>query len=76
MTLSAATRAERRDNPFAHVKAAEWGKGLGTLYRITRLTMRHPWQAGIAILSTIIACTFQLIIPRPSSLRPFGVRSR
>jgi ATP-binding cassette subfamily B protein len=64
VTLSAATRAERRDNPFAHVKAAEWGKGLGTLYRITRLTMRHPWQAGIAILSTIIACTFQLIIPR------------
>jgi ATP-binding cassette subfamily B protein len=64
VTLIAATRPERRDDPLAHVKAAEWGKGLGTLWRITRLTARHPWQASISILATIIACTFQLIIPR------------
>lgn len=64
MTLIAAARPQRRDDPFAHVKAAEWGKGLGTLLRIMRLTARHPWQAGISIIATIIACTFQLMIPR------------
>lgn len=64
MTLRAATRPEERDNPLAHVKAAEWGKGLNTLVRITRLTLRHPWQAATAILSTLIAATLQLIIPR------------
>ncbi len=64
MTSHALTRAETRDRSFAHVRAAEWGKGLGTLARITRLTLRHPWQASAAILATLVAATLQLIIPR------------
>lgn len=64
MTISAATRAVEHENSLAHVKAAEWGKGLGTLIRITRMTLRHPWQVAIAILATLIAATLQLFIPR------------
>ncbi len=64
MSSHAATRAETRDRPLAHVRAAEWGKGLGTLARITRLTLRHPYQAGIALVATLIAASLQLVIPR------------
>ncbi|SHF56273.1 ATP-binding cassette, subfamily B [Kaistia soli DSM 19436] len=64
MTLTAATRAEQRETSLAHVKAAGWGKGLGTLARITRLTLRHPWQASAAVLATLVAATLQLVIPR------------
>lgn len=64
MTISAATRAVEREDSLAHVKAAEWGKGLGTLLRITRMTLRHPWQVATAILATLIAATLQLFIPR------------
>ncbi len=45
------------------MEAAGWGRGLGTLLRITRMTLRHPWQVSIAIGSTIIAAGLQLMIP-------------
>src|SRR5690606_40880914 len=51
-------------NSFAHVEAAGWGQGLGTLMRITRMTLRHPWQVTIAIGSTVVAATLQLSIPQ------------
>ncbi|MDG4889776.1 ABC transporter ATP-binding protein [Mesorhizobium sp. WSM4887] len=53
-----------RSKSFAHVAAASWGKGLGTLLRILRLTLRHPWQVAVSILSTFIVATLQLFIPR------------
>jgi ATP-binding cassette subfamily B multidrug efflux pump len=56
--------AERRPNAFAHVAKASWGKGVGTLWRITRLNLRHPWQVTICFVSTFIAATLQLLIPR------------
>ena len=43
---------------------ASWGKGLSTLLRITRMTLRHPWQVAITIVSTFVAATLQLFIPR------------
>jgi ATP-binding cassette subfamily B multidrug efflux pump len=46
------------------VEAAGWGRGLGTLLRITRMTLRHPWQVAIAIGSTIVAASLQLSIPQ------------
>jgi ATP-binding cassette subfamily B multidrug efflux pump len=55
-------RASR--DPFAHVTAAGWGRGLNALVRITRMTMRHPWQAGLALGTTVVAATLQLMIPR------------
>jgi ATP-binding cassette, subfamily B, multidrug efflux pump len=56
--------ATKRRNSFAHVEAAGWGRGLSTLARITRMNLRHPWQVAIAIGSTIIAATLQLLIPQ------------
>jgi ATP-binding cassette subfamily B multidrug efflux pump len=55
-------RASR--DPFAHVTAAGWGRGVNALVRITRMTMRHPWQAGLALGTTVVAATLQLMIPR------------
>ena len=56
--------AKRRANAFSHVAKASWGRGVGTLWRITRLNLRHPWQVTICIVSTFIAATLQLMIPR------------
>ncbi|HWA17377.1 MAG TPA: ABC transporter ATP-binding protein [Devosia sp.] len=56
--------AKGRGNAFSHVATASWGKGVGTLWRITRLNLRHPWQVAVAIVSTFIAATLQLMIPR------------
>ena len=56
--------APERGKSFAHVAEASWGKGLSTLLRIVRMTLRHPWQVAITIASTFIAATLQLFIPR------------
>ena len=64
MTTDTVGRAHRRGDARAHVAAAHAGKGMGTLLRITMLTLRHPWQASFAIGATIIASILQLIIPR------------
>jgi ATP-binding cassette subfamily B multidrug efflux pump len=56
--------ANRRADAFSHVAKAGWGKGVGTLWRILRLNLRHPWQVAIALISTFIAATLQLMVPR------------
>lgn len=57
-------RAKARGKAFSHVAKASWGKGVGTLWRITRLNLRHPWQVAICIVSTFVAATLQLFVPR------------
>ena len=64
MNTVAVSGAGKRRKSFAHVAEAAWGKGLGTLLRVIRMTLRHPWQVAITILATIIAATLQLFIPR------------
>ena len=64
MSKDQASTAPQRGKSFAHVAEASWGKGLSTLLRITRMTLRHPWQVAITIVSTFIAATLQLFIPR------------
>ena len=64
MSKDATSSAPQRGKSFAHVAEASWGKGLSTLLRITRMTLRHPWQVAITIVSTFIAATLQLFIPR------------
>jgi ATP-binding cassette subfamily B multidrug efflux pump len=64
VSTETAGSARKRGNSFAHVTNAEWGRGVGTLWRITRMTLRHPWQVAITIASTFIAATLQLFIPR------------
>lgn len=48
---------------LAHREAAGSDRGLSTIARITRMNLRHPWQVAIAIGSTLIAATLQLLIP-------------
>ena len=36
----------------------------GTLLRIIRLALKHPWRVVTAFLTTIIAANFQLLIPQ------------
>ncbi|TIT00738.1 MAG: ABC transporter ATP-binding protein [Mesorhizobium sp.] len=64
MRTDATSGAAKRGKSFVHVAEASWGKGLSTLLRIVRLTLRHPWQVAITIISTFIAATLQLFIPR------------
>jgi ATP-binding cassette subfamily B protein len=56
--------ARRRANAFSHVAKASWGKGVGTLWRIVRLNLRHPFQVAICIAATFTAATLQLMVPR------------
>ncbi|WP_244750025.1 ABC transporter ATP-binding protein [Mesorhizobium sp. L-2-11] len=62
--MDATSGAAKRGKSFVHVAEASWGKGLSTLLRIVRMTLRHPWQVAITIVSTFIAATLQLFIPR------------
>ena len=64
MSSDSLARAGRRAGSDAHVTAAGWGRGLDTLTRITRMTLRHPWQAGAAMAATFAAAALQLAIPR------------
>src|SRR5215218_6525061 len=64
LAMDATRGAAKRGKSFAHVAEASWGKGLSTLLRILRMTLRHPWQVAITIASTFIAATLQLFIPR------------
>ncbi|MDP9807729.1 ATP-binding cassette subfamily B protein [Rhizobium tibeticum] len=64
MSSDALTRATKPSASMAKAIAAGWGKGLFTLVRITVMAFRHPWQSGFAIGATLVASTFQLMIPR------------
>lgn len=64
MSSDALTRATKPSASMARATAAGWGKGLSTLVRITVMAFRHPWQSGFAIGATLVASTFQLMIPR------------
>lgn len=64
MTSLKAGRDRFRGDARAHVAAAHAGRGQGPLWRITRFSLRHYWQAAIAIGATIIAAALQLSIPR------------
>ena len=56
--------AKQRGNPFSHVADVSWGRGLGTLIRIVRLNLRHPWQVSVTLVATLIASGLMLWIPR------------
>ncbi|WP_172601332.1 ABC transporter ATP-binding protein [Rhizobium leguminosarum] len=64
VSSDALTRATKPSASMALATAAGWGRGLFTLVRITMMAFRHPWQSGFAIGATLVASTFQLMIPR------------
>ena len=63
ITLKAG-RERSRGDARDHVAAAHAGKGMAPLTRITLFSLRHPFQASLAVGATIIAATLQLTIPR------------
>jgi len=64
VTTEKAGRAYLRGNAHSHVAAAHIGKGQKPLTRITIYSLRHFWQAALAIGATICASVLQLMIPR------------
>ncbi|WP_205837048.1 ABC transporter ATP-binding protein [Neorhizobium sp. T6_25] len=64
MSSDATVRVAKPSASLALVNAAGWGKGFSILTRITVMAFRHPWQSSFAIGATLIACAFQLMIPR------------
>jgi len=64
VTTSTATGAADLDRLVSRADEPELNKSLDVLARITKMTFGHPWQCALAIISTIIACIFQLAIPR------------
>ncbi|RUT32962.1 ABC transporter ATP-binding protein [Arsenicitalea aurantiaca] len=64
MTTEAATETARANDAVARANSAHWGQGVGTLLRITRMTLRHPVQVAIAVIATFLAAGLQLWIPR------------
>lgn len=50
-------------NSLAHGEAAGSDRGLSTIARLTRMNLRHSWQVAVAIGSTLVAASLQLLIP-------------
>ncbi|WP_247716896.1 ABC transporter ATP-binding protein [Gymnodinialimonas ceratoperidinii] len=40
-----------------------WRSGFNTIKRVTKLALRTPWMVAIALISTVIAATLQLLVP-------------
>ena len=64
MTTFKAGRDRSRGDARTHVAAAYAGKGRSPLWRVTLYSLRHYWQASLAIGATIAASILQLTIPR------------
>ncbi len=59
-----AGRERARGEARIHIAAAHSGKGRNPLLRVTLFSLRHHWQAAIAVGATAVAATLQLMIPR------------
>lgn len=63
ITLKAG-RDRSRGDANAHLAAIHAGKGQSPILRITLYSLRHYWQAGLAIAGAVVASVLQLLIPR------------
>ena len=54
----------KRDDSFSRVQRTGWGKGLGALLRVLRLSLRYRWQVAITAVATLLAAALALAIPR------------
>ncbi len=53
--------------PLEHLGLTDtvsWRKATGTMWRVMRLGFETPWQVTIALISTLFAAAFQLLIPQ------------
>ena len=64
--MSQTASAEGRLTPptIDRIEVKVTAEGIGVLLRILRLAMRYPGRVAIALISTIVAANFQLLIPR------------
>jgi len=47
-----------------HTSVTGWRDGLGTIARVVRIDMQSRWAVTIALVSTLVAASMQLVIPR------------
>ena len=59
-TARPALPAER----LALTDTVSWRKAVGTMWRVMQIGLETPWQVTIALLSTLLAAIFQLMIPQ------------
>ena len=58
---------DRPAAPLEHLGLTDtvsWRKAAGTMWRVMRLGFETPWQVTIALISTLFAAAFQLLIPQ------------
>ena len=48
---------------MAEADVQSWRAGLNTLWRMTKVALLTPWQAGFAVLATLLSSVLQLTIP-------------
>jgi len=56
-------KPEARVEVMAATDTGSWLAGLRIILRVSRMALETPWQAGIAIVATILACGLQLWLP-------------
>lgn len=56
--------APRNDEVMQRADAVGWRSGAAIIVRVTRLALQTPWQVAFALLATLAAASFQLMIPR------------
>jgi len=56
-------KPEARVEVMAATDTGSWLAGLRIILRVSRMALETPWQAGIAIAATILACGLQLWLP-------------
>ena len=49
---------------LALTDTVSWRKAVGTMWRVMQIGHETPWQVTIALLSTLLAAIFQLMIPQ------------
>jgi ATP-binding cassette subfamily B protein len=54
----------RRDEVMQRADTVGWRSGAAILWRVTRLSLETPWQVTFALVATLAASSFQLMIPQ------------
>lgn len=63
-TTAETTRTAAPLERLALTDTVSWRKAVGTMWRVTRIGLETPWQVTLALVSTLLAAVFQLIIPQ------------
>lgn len=63
MSASDSLSVPTSDSLLRRSAAMNWRDGLAVIWRVTRLNFATPMRASIALVSTLVASIFQLLIP-------------